>query len=273
MSSQPCDLREACDEHAFGGKAVALSTAVRAGLPVPRGLALPVELVTAVQAGDAPSRTVVRRAAEQVGLPVAVRSSAVGEDGVGSSFAGQHLTLLNVCAAEQVVEAVAEVGASACAPAAVAYRRARGDDSAPCSGVVLQRQVPADVAGVLFTRHPVTGADELVVEASWALGEAVVGGLVTPDLFRLERGGRVLEEVLGDKDLAVVPRQGGGTATLPVEADRAGRACLDPGQLQQLAQLAARCDEVFGAPSDLEWAFAGGRLTLLQRRPLTSTGR
>lgn len=269
----PCALRYARDEQAYGGKAVALGTATRAGLPVPPGVALPVGLVAAVQDGDLASRGLVRRAAEQLGLPVAVRSSAVGEDGVGSSFAGQHLTLLNVCGAEQVADAVAEVGASALAAAALAYRRARGDDSAPCSGVVIQQQVPADVAGVLFTRHPVTGADELVVEASWALGEAVVSGLVTPDLFRLERGGRLIEQVLGDKDVAVVPRQGGGTATASVDADRARRPCLDLDQLQQLAELAERCDAVFGAVSDLEWAFAGGRLVLLQRRPLTTTGR
>lgn len=266
----PCELRDARDGQVYGGKAVALGTALRAGLPVPPGLALPVGLVAAVQASDVASRVVVRRAAEQLGLPVAVRSSAVGEDGAGSSFAGQHLTVLNVCSAEQVADAVAEVGASALAASAVAYRRARGDDSAPCSGVVLQRQVLADVAGVLFTRHPVTGADEIVVEASWSLGEAVVAGLVTPDLYRLDGAGRLLEQALGDKDVAVVPRQGGGTATLPVDAGRAGRACLDPQRLRQLAALAGRCDAVFGAPSDLEWAFAGGRLALLQRRPLTT---
>ena len=90
-------------------------------------------------------------------------------------------------------------------------------------GVVLQRLVPAEAAGVLFSVDPVTGADELVVEASWALGEAVVGGLVIPDRYRLDRDGRVVEQVIGHKDRAVVPRPGALSITSFTPASRARR--------------------------------------------------
>jgi pyruvate,water dikinase len=269
VTGQPLPLAEVDNEEAYGGKAVALGVALRRGLPVPSGTALPADLVAAV-ARDGAARDAVLTAARELGSPLAVRSSAVGEDGATSSFAGQHLTVLNLCDPDEVADAVVRVTESACGPSALAYRRWRGDLSAPRCGVVLQRLVPAVVAGVLFSRNPVSGADELVIEASWALGEAVVEGLVTPDLFRLDRDGHLLEEVIGEKDCAVVPRPGGGTTTVPVAADRARRPCLCARQLDALAGLARRCDDVFGGPSDLEWAVIGDDVALLQRRPITT---
>ncbi|MGY1633866.1 PEP/pyruvate-binding domain-containing protein [Geodermatophilus sp. SYSU D01186] len=257
------------DEDGYGGKAVALGRALRSGLPVPPGTALSAGLVGAVSAGDEQAVAAVRAAAAELGEPLAVRSSAVGEDGTASSYAGQHLSLLNV-AVQDVVDAVVRVAASACAESALAYRHARGDRSPPRCAVVLQRLVPAVAAGVLFSHDPVSGADELVVEASWALGEAVVEGMVVPDLFRLDRDGRLLHRVVGRKDRAVVPRPGGGTATVDVDPERAGRPCLDESELTVLAQLARRCDELFGGPSDVEWAWGAAGVALLQRRPITA---
>lgn len=268
MTRRPLPLAAVEDEGGYGGKAVALGTALRSGLPVPPGVALPAGLV-ADAAAEPVARAAVRAAAEEVGGPLAVRSSAVGEDGAASSFAGQHLTVLNVTDPDAAVDAVLRVAASACAPSALAYRRARGDASAPRCGVVLQRLVPAVAAGVLFSVDPVTGADELVVEASWALGEAVVEGLVIPDRFRMDRDGRLLDQAVGHKDRAVVPRPGGGTATVDVDPDRSRRACLGPGELRVLADLARRVDRVFGGPSDVEWASTGEAVVLLQRRPVT----
>jgi pyruvate,water dikinase len=265
----PLPLGVVEDGAAYGGKAVALGLALRAGLPVPRGIALPADLVAAVPT-DPAARDTVRAAARELGGPMAARSSAAGEDGTTASFAGQHLTVLNLWADDAVADAVVRVAESACSPSALAYRRSRGDGSPPRCGVVLQRLVPAVAAGVLFSRNPVSGADELVVEASWALGEAVVDGLVVPDLFRLTPEGDVLELVVGDKDRAVVPQPGGGTATVPVDAVRARRPCLDEGHLHALAGLARRCDEVFCGPSDVEWAVTASDVALLQRRPITT---
>lgn len=271
MTSPALPLAAVGDEEAYGGKAVALGVALRRGLPVPPGIALPADLVAAV-ADDAAAADVVRAAARELGGPMAARSSAVGEDGAASSFAGQHLTVLNLWHPDAVVDAVVRVGGSASAPSALAYRHSRGDRSVPRCGVVLQRLVPAVAAGVLFSRNPVSGEDELVVEASWALGEAVVDGLVVPDLFRLDRDGHLIEQVVGNKDRAVVPEPGGGTTTVQVDAPRAHRPCLGPHQLEALADLARRCDEVFAGPSDLEWAVTEDDVALLQRRPITALG-
>jgi pyruvate,water dikinase len=266
VSPPPLPLAAVTDARVYGGKASALGTAARAGLPVPDGTALPAPLVDALD-GDPAVREVIRDAAGRLGGPLAVRSSAADEDGTLSSFAGQHLTVLNP---EDVVDAVARVAASARSASALGYRRLRGADDAPCCAVLLQRLVPASVAGVLFSRDPVTGADELVVEASWSLGEAVVDGLVTPDLYRLDRTGALLQMALGIKDRAVVPLPRGGTETVPVTADLAARPCLEARHLRDLAALARRCDELFGGPSDLEWALAQDHLALLQRRPITT---
>jgi pyruvate,water dikinase len=134
---------------------------------------------------------------------------------------------------------------------------------------VLQEQIDADCAGVLFTRNPVDGADEFVVEAAWGLGEAVVAGIVTPDRFRIARDGIVVERVIGEKDVAVVLAPEGGTHEIAVSAERVRRLCLDDRQLAELASLAERCRRSFGGGRDLEWAFADGVLHLLQCRALT----
>jgi pyruvate, water dikinase len=114
------------------------------------------------------------------------------------------------------------------------------------------------------------GTGELVIEAAWGLGDAVVAGLVTPDRFRLARDGSVLERTPGLKDVAVRTDPEGGTRRAEVREDVARALCLDDSQLAALHALTVRCNEVFGESHDLEWAFARGTLFLLQRRPLTA---
>jgi pyruvate,water dikinase len=268
---KPVPLREAGDESAFGGKATQLALAAAAGLPVPPGLALSWSLAEALAAGDPDVTEAVRAAAEALGPSLAVRSSALGEDSAAASFAGRHATLLGVPAAG-VRDAVEAVSRSVRSESAVAYRRRLAIAGAPRAGVVIQRMVSADVAGVLFYPHPVTGADEIVVEASWGLGEAVVGGLVTPDFFRLSPRGDVVERRPGVKEVELVVAPGGGTAPRPVTGERILVPCLDEGQLARLHLLSTRCREVFGGSQDLEWAFADEALWLLQRRAVTGTG-
>ena len=137
--------------------------------------------------------------------------------------------------------------------------------------VVLQRMVAADVAGVMFTRNPVSGVAERVIEASWGLGEMVVSGRVTPDQYRLApQDGRLLERFPGEKDLALHLRPDGTVAESEISGELVEACCLDGAKLDGLHQLAARCDEVFGTTEhDIEFAFAGDRLHLLQRRPIT----
>lgn len=267
LHSTPVPLVEAGDARAFGGKAAGLAVAARAGLPVPAGLALPWPLVDAVAADEAEAVAALGAASCLHG-GLAVRSSGVGEDSAAASFAGQHVSRLNV-AASALSAAVKEVWRSARGDAALAYRRRMDLESAPRVGVVVQEMVDARVAGVLFRPNPVTGADECVVEAAWGLGEAVVSGLVTPDFFRLSPEGEILERQPGVKDVEVTAVPGGGTAERSATAGRARAPSLDDGQLAELWGLAAACVDVFGGSQDLEWAFADGRLWLLQRRPVT----
>jgi pyruvate,water dikinase len=256
------------DDEDYGGKALELGRALRAGLPVPPGWALSPALVERVVRGEAAARQQLLSRFESLG-PAAVRSSAVGEDGAHASFAGQHLSVLNVRSAAGLLTAVADVYESARSAAALAYRRRLGIGAEPRMAVVLQALVPAESAGILFTRNPLSGADERVIEASFGLGEAVVAGLVTPDRFRLTRGGTLLERALGDKDLAIAWHPDGGTHELALSPERASELCLNDTQLRELDALATACERAFPGPHDIEWAFAAGRLYLLQRRAIT----
>jgi pyruvate,water dikinase len=265
-------LEDALPAARYGGKAAKLGEAIRAGLPVPLGVALDADAVEAVVAGDAALRKEIASLPEKLGGPVAARSSAIGEDGVAHSFAGQHETHLNVTSGNALVDAIARVHASARSAGAIAYRKQHGIEGAPKIAVVVQRLVTSECAGVLFTENPVTHADEFVAEAAWGLGEIVVAGLVTPDTYRVARDGRVLERRIGEKDLQIVATADGGTMEEEVDAERASKACLDDARLQKLHALASACERTFGKRLDLEWAFsADGALHLLQWRPITTS--
>jgi CRP/FNR family cyclic AMP-dependent transcriptional regulator len=124
---------------------------------------------------------------------------------------------------------------------------------------------------VMFTENPVTGADERVIEASWGLGEAVVAGLVIPDTYRVDRTGEVLERSPGLKRVAIRSLPDGGTFEEQVPAELTEKLCLDDDQLAELHELANRCDAVYGKARDIEFAFAGGTLYLLQCRAVTTS--
>jgi pyruvate, water dikinase len=263
-------LVEANDEGELGGKAVQLGMALRAGLPVPNGVALPAALVELVASGEPDAIAILDPLPEQLASALAVRSSGLGEDSRQASFAGQHLTVLNVCSPAALADAVGEVHRSASSAAALAYRRRLGLGAVARTGVIVQRQLEPDVAGVLFTANPITGADERVIEASWGLGEAVVAGRVIPDRYRVGRDGKVLERTAGSKDIVIRPVSQGGTVDRPLGEPEASRLCLGDRELDELHLLATRCEEAFGPARDIEWAFADSSFYLLQCRPATA---
>jgi pyruvate,water dikinase len=265
-------LEKARETGIYGSKAVGLGQALRDGLPVPPGIALSGPVVEAVAAGEKRATRAVAKAARPLGAPLAVRSSAVDEDSAEASFAGQHLTLLNVRSADELREALREVWWSANSDSAITYRQRVGLFVRPSIGVVVQALLNPDAAGVMFTQNPISGADERVIEASWGLGEAVVSGRVIPDNFRVERAGRVLSRTPGRKTLAIRNAPEGGTVDEEIPPDRAEQLCLDDGQLEELNDLARLCEEIYGPARDIEWAFAGGTLYLLQCRAVTRAG-
>jgi pyruvate,water dikinase len=265
-------LAEARDDSVFGSKAVGLGEAARGGLPLPPGVALSGAIVEAVAAGEERAIKKVAKSVRSLPVPLAVRSSAVDEDSAEASFAGQHLTLLNVPSTDGVSSALREIWWSANSDSAITYRQRVGLFARPSVGVVVQALLDPEVAGVMFTQNPITGAEERVIEASWGLGEAVVAGQVIPDHFRIDASGEVLERKPGHKKIAIRSLPDGGTVEEEVEPELVERLCLDDDQLQQLNGLAERCEQVYGPARDIEWAFAEGRLYLLQCRAVTRTG-
>jgi hypothetical protein len=134
---------------------------------------------------------------------------------------------------------------------------------------VVQSLLQPDSAGVMFTRNPITGADERMIEASWGLGEAVVSGRVIPDSFTLARDGSVIDRRAGVKEFAIRGVPGGGTVDEKVAPELVEAYCLDAEDLRALAGLAEDCERVYGPERDIEWAFADGQLYLLQCRAVT----
>ena len=163
-------LRDAFDVARFGGKAVQLGQALRGGLPVPDGFALSAASVDQIVGGDATTLQELRNRLPQIRQRVAVRSSAVGEDSAGASFAGQHATCLHIePEVDAVVAAVRHVWESGRTESARAYRKRLGVDGEPQVAVIVQRMVEPTAAGVLFSRDPVNGEDVRVIEAAWGL--------------------------------------------------------------------------------------------------------
>ena len=251
----------------YGSKAVRLGDATRQGIAVPPGVALSGALVEAVASEDDKAVEKVAKAIASLPAPFAVRSSAVDEDGAAASFAGQHLTVLNVHSAADVPGAVREVWWSANSDAAITYRQRIGLLARPSVGVIVQTLLNPTVAGVMFTEHPVTGVDERLIEASWGLGEAVVAGLVVPDHFRLDRLGRVLECKVGRKRIAVRSLPNGGTFEEQIPAAQVSQLCLGDAELAALGELALQCEKVYGPRRDIEWAFQEGNSTFCNAAP------
>jgi pyruvate,water dikinase len=207
-------------------------------------------------------------------LSVAVRSSAVDEDGASRSFAGQYETSLNIVGVEAVTAAVLRCWASVCTERALAYRQEQGLSTAGVRlAVLVQQLVPADAAAVVFSANPVTGSrHEVVINASWGLGESIVSGTVTPDTY-----------VIRKSDLAVVSRDiaekrrmtvlaPAGTQEVPVPRQQQKVPSIDDGQVVELARLAIGLETTMGWPVDIECAYQGRALHLLQCRPITTLG-
>lgn len=169
-------LREALDEKLYGGKCASLARALQAGLPAPDGYALSVALVARIANSSTADFPQITALFADLAPALAVRSSAVGEDSNDASFAGQHLSVLNVMRADAMLDAIRSVHASAHTPAALAYRARMRVPGEPVIAVVLQRQISSEVAGVMFTRNPINSVAERYIEASWGARRSDRGG-------------------------------------------------------------------------------------------------
>ncbi|MGW5094989.1 PEP/pyruvate-binding domain-containing protein [Streptomyces nodosus] len=211
-------------------------------------------------------------------LPVAVRSSAAGEDSGSTSFAGVFDTYLGVSGSGRVVEAVRSCWASLFTGRAIRYRLERGlSHRETPMGVGVVELVDARSSGVAFSVHPVTGRrDRMVIEANWGWGEAVVRGLVTPDCVEVDKDDRrvLRHEVAAKEFLSVYDGRAGGVVEVPMPERLRDRAVLDGEELGCVVDAVLQIERHYGHPVDVEWVIdrdrgPGGPVTVVQARPIT----
>jgi pyruvate,water dikinase len=202
---------------------------------------------------------------------VAVRSSAVDEDGGMASFAGQHQTFLNVTSVEAIAQAIVRCWVSADSAPAMAYRRQQGLPLDSRMAVLVQQFIPADVAAVVFSANPVTGnLNEIMINANWGLGESIVSGATTPDTFIVRKSDlAVILRQVADKAQMTVPAPG-GTRLMPAPRLLRRQPSLDDEQSLELACLGLTLEQTMNQPVDVECAYLGRTLYLLQCRPITT---
>ena len=305
------------DRASVGGKGASLGELTRAGIPVPPGFVVdtisfhhfleaidpggvmrrrleaiePANTAAIAQSGadmrarievaalPLPLTAAIMRGYEDLGGgPVAVRSSATGEDSEEASFAGLQDTYLWVSGADNVCAKVRSCWASLYSAESLSYRRKlKLSEDGLAMGVVVQRMVEAACSGVMFTRSPATGdRSVVVVEASYGLGSCVVSGEVTPDRFVINKvTGEISERSISVKAHQHLPDlERGGVRSLAVPDAAQTIACLSDDTLHSLAALARRAERHYGSPQDIEWAMArDGGIFLLQSRPETVWSR
>jgi len=202
---------------------------------------------------------------------VAVRSSAVDEDGAASSFAGQYDTFLNVEGRDALVRAVLACWESARSARVENYLAWASETGPACLAVLVQKLVAADVSAVVFSANPGSGArNEILINSNWGLGESVVAGEATPDSFVVDkRDFSIIRRTIAEKSHMSIAR-GDGTASVAVPRSMRRRACLDDTRIRELARLAVDLENRLGFPVDIETAYGGSSLYLLQCRPITT---
>ena len=252
--------------------------------PVPEGFCLPVAAFTQWAADGCPAhlpaawQQPIAEAYQQLGalarmadLAVAVRSSAVDEDSQNASFAGQYETHLNVSGIDAVGKAIVACWQSAFAERVMAYQRTA---SKPTGGqhlaVLVQRMVRADVALVSFSRHPVTRQPDVVINATWGLGQSLVDGSTTPDMYVIRRSdGAVLERTVGAKATMTI-LWATGVKQMPTPRPMRSQAVLSTPQIQEVTRLTVQLEAEMGWAVDIEAVYRRERLYLLQCRPITT---
>ncbi|MGI8619452.1 MAG: PEP/pyruvate-binding domain-containing protein [Gemmatimonadaceae bacterium] len=262
-----------------GGKAANLHALTARGYPVPPWICISALAYDRYGPGselDGAARAEIGRLLTPHGLsstPVAVRSSGLEEDAAELSFAGQFESFLYQQGEEQIFASIRRCWESAHSARITAYRAASGGARTDVRmGVVIQKMVESESAGVAFSRNPLRPGDRatVVVESVWGQGEGLVGGAVDADRFEVDRNSLCIRAQLADKSQQVVRDGHGGTRTVALDPARAVSPSLAEDQIRAVAALAVRLETDFGAPQDCEWAFAGGELFCLQTRPITT---
>ena len=296
------------DSHEAGGKGAGLAMMTRLGLPVPDAFVVRASvladlldsagnrervlsfLARAGEAGGAETARSIQPLVRALQLPaflsdeidralehlscktgVAVRSSACVEDSDTASYAGQQDTYLNVKDKSEVPDRIRDCWASFFSERALFYRSRHGNLDDLGMAVVVQRQIASDRSGVMFTIDPVRRRrDQMMIEAVWGLGEAVVSGHATPDHYVVSRDGKVKQVRISAQEVVMRVDESGGVAQYELTPEQGAARVLSDAELGTLAALGRRLEGHFASPQDVEFAFEGERLYVLQSRPVTA---
>jgi len=293
-----------------GGKGASLGEMIKAGFPVPPGFVilasafdrflektdLNLEIKAQLRKVD-PKRTntiddaseILRSLIGGYGMPkdlkieilkafdklkakyVAVRSSATAEDSKVASWAGELESYLGVTKKE-LLDKVKKCWSSLFTPRAIFYRIEKKLDGKEISvAVVIQKMVESDVAGVVFTVHPVTKSkNQMVIEASWGLGESVVAGKVTPDTYVVDKKNKQILDININIQKTQIKRVGEKTKEIKVPKSQAGKQCLPNKKILELTKICQKIENHYGFPQDIEWALEKGKIYIVQSRPITT---
>ncbi|WP_341839696.1 rifamycin-inactivating phosphotransferase [Chitinophaga caseinilytica] len=205
------------------------------------------------------------------GTAFAIRSSATAEDLPTASFAGQQDSFLNISGIEDILANIRKCWASLFTERAVVYRMQQGfDHRKVLLAVVVQEMIFPEVSGIMFTADPVSGNRKVVsIDAGFGLGEALVGGKVNPDVYKV-RDGQILEKRISSKQLGIFASENGGTAERPISPEHQREQALTDDQILALARTGKQIEAHFKAPQDIEWCYAGGKYYIVQSRPITT---
>jgi len=202
---------------------------------------------------------------------VAVRSSATAEDSSTASWAGELETYLNTTK-ENLLDTVKKCWSSLFTPRAIFYRiekKMAADEVAVA--VVVQKMVESEIAGVAFTVHPVTkDPNSMVIEAGWGLGEAIVGGQVTPDTYTIDKTKNTISDIYQSEQEIMIDKVDGKTQEVPVPEEKKAKQKLDEAQILELAKICTKIEKDYGKPQDIEWAWESGKFYIVQSRPITT---
>jgi phosphoenolpyruvate synthase/pyruvate phosphate dikinase len=256
----------------IGGKGGSLGELVQAGLPVPEGFVLTTKAFNLYSKFALPDavRELILQSFDHLGAKrVAVRSSAIAEDSVDASWAGQFESVLNVNR-DELIQAVETCWESATNELVTEYARDNGVSKDKLAlAVVIMRMVDSAVSGVAFTKNPITGdGGEIMIEACLGLGELLVQGIITPDNYIVRRkDSEIVSRLIGSQDKMLVYR---GGSNQEVAVSRGTEQKLNDAMIIKLAGLADQIEAYYGSPQDIEWAIEGDRIYIVQSRPITT---
>ncbi len=201
----------------------------------------------------------------------AVRSSATAEDSKIASWAGELESYLGITK-KDLIKAVQKCWSSLFTPRAIFYRIEKGLDGKQVSvAVAVQKLIDSDVAGVCFTVHPVTqDKNQMIIEASWGLGESVVAGKVTPDTYVVDKKKMEILDINVAQQYTEIKRIGQETKEIKVPESKAGKQCLSNEKIIELANICQKIENHYGFPCDIEWAIEKGKIYIVQSRPITT---